>query len=172
MSYKFADFPEAKLIKLNFKINKNINKPTINDVYYKNLVTYVDERGDLTELWSLGWGDKNIAQKVEHVYYNTTHEGIIKGWHVHEHTFSQYTCVKGKMQVVLVDLREDLSTYTVVDEFIIGEINPSYIKIPPGVLKAWKSLDNDSIIVNLLTTADVTDNFKYEPDAILQDIWR
>ncbi|MBN1133763.1 MAG: dTDP-4-dehydrorhamnose 3,5-epimerase family protein, partial [Methanosarcinaceae archaeon] len=135
-------------------------------------VTHIDKRGDLTELWSLSWNDRNIAKQVKHVYYNTTHKGVIKGWHVHEHTFSQYTCVAGKMQVILVDLRSDSKTYGIIDQFIIGEDNPSYIKIPPGVLKAWKSLKGDSVIVNLLTSDDVKDNFKYDPGIILQKLWK
>lgn len=162
-----------KLINLNFKISKKINNARIIGLYYKKLKTFTDKRGDLTELWSAPWTkDEPISKKIKHVYFNTTHQGVIKGWHFHEHTFSQYTCVKGKMQVVLVDIRKNSKTYGFVDQFIIGEKNPSYIKIPFGVLKAWKSLKGDSILVNLLTTADVNDNYKFDPELILGELWQ
>ncbi|OGM33817.1 hypothetical protein A3D01_02505 [Candidatus Woesebacteria bacterium RIFCSPHIGHO2_02_FULL_39_13] len=172
MDFSYKNLTVEDLKKINFKLNSLRESPTIRDVYYKRLTTYVDGRGDLTELWSEPWNKKeDVARKIEHVYFNTTHEGVIKGWHVHERTFSQYTCVRGKMQVVLVDVRRKFPTFGYVDQFIIGTQNPSLIVIPPGVLKAWKSLRGDSIIVNLLTLADVKDNFKYPWDAILKEVW-
>jgi len=167
---KILSLTEIKKIK--FKVSKVWESPGIVGVYYKKLDTRLDGRGDLTELWSKPWANKEpVTEKVEHVYYNTTHEGVVKGWHVHEHTFSQYTCVFGKMQIVLVDLRKSSKTFGFVDQFVIGEKNPSLIKIPPGVLKAWKSLRGDSVIINLLTSADLEDNYKYPIDSILNDIW-
>ena len=172
MAYNHNNLSEEDLEKLSFQINSTENSPKIEDVYYKKLQKNVDERGDLTELWSKPWSNNEpVAKDVEHVYFNTTHKGVVKGWHVHERTSSQYTCVLGKMQVVLIDVRKDSPTYLTVDKFVIGSVNPSFIKIPPGVLKAWKSLEGDSIIVNLLTSADMTDNFKYDWKCILQDIW-
>jgi dTDP-4-dehydrorhamnose 3,5-epimerase-like enzyme len=157
---------------IKFNVNDHNNSSSIEGVYYKELKTFVDGRGDLTELWSKPWsGDGLIEPVIEHVYFNTTHEGVIKGWHVHEHTVSQYTCVQGKMQVVLVDVRAVSKTYGFVDKFIIGTRNPALIRIPPGVLKGWKSLKGDSVIVNLLSTSDVKDNYKYPWDIILQNLW-
>ncbi|KKR11805.1 MAG: dTDP-4-dehydrorhamnose 3,5-epimerase [Candidatus Woesebacteria bacterium GW2011_GWA1_39_21] len=154
-------------------IHQETNSPKIKGVYYKQLIRHVDARGDLTELWSFPWSkNEPIAKKVEHVYFNTTHEGFIKGFHWHRRTYSQYTCVSGKMQVVLVDIRKDSPTRYNVDQFIIGTNNPAYLKIPPGVLKAWKSLEGDSVIVNLLTSYDMSDNFKIDPQSILKTIWR
>ena len=164
-------FPE-KLQKIKFKVGTEWNKPSIKEVYFKNLKVNVDGRGDLTELWSEPWSkDEPVAREVKHVYFNTTHQGVTKGWHVSEDTYSQYTCIMGKMQVVLVDVRDGSSTFGFVDKFMIGSKNPSFIIIPPGVLKAWKSLQGDSIIVNLLTSANKEDNFRYPWDSILTEIW-
>lgn len=162
----------TKLKKMKFSINSIWDSPKIEGVYYKKLNTRLDGRGDLTELWSRPWAQKeNIEKTVEHVYFNTTNEGVLKAWHVHESTISQYTCVDGKLQVVLVDVRENSKTRGMVDQFVIGSKNPSYIRIPAGVLKGWKSLCGESIIINLLTSADVSDNYKYPWDTILTDIW-
>jgi len=93
-------------------------------VYLKNLKTNIDGRGDLTELWSQPWSDKEpIASEIKHVYFNTTHEGIIKAWHAHEFTQSQYACVQGEIQVVLIDARNDSKTFSHVNQFIIGTQN-------------------------------------------------
>jgi len=160
------------LKKLVLKINSNWNTAKIDGVYYKNLTTHTDTRGDLTELWSEPWHRKEkVASKIKHVYFNTTHQGVVKAWHAHVKTTSQYTCVYGKMQVVLVDARPKSPTFGQVDKYLIGTHNPSFIKIPPGVLKGWKSISGDSIIVNLLTTADSKDNIKFAWDSTLKNIW-
>lgn len=172
MKFVFKDLNETALQKIDLKQEYELNKATIEGVYYKKLTTHVDDRGDLTELWSKPWSEsEEIASNIEHVYYNTTHAGVIKAWHVHEHTVSQYTCLQGKMQVVLVDVRDKSKTFAQVNCFLIGVHNPSFIKIPPGVLKGWKSLKGDSVIVNLLTSSEIKDNFKYQWDCILGDIW-
>jgi dTDP-4-dehydrorhamnose 3,5-epimerase len=161
-----------ELKKFSFKVNGIGKSPSIQGVYSKKLITNVDGRGDLTELWSKPWSDKEpVASNIEHVYFNTTHEGIVKGWHIHKFTESQYTCVLGKMQVVLVDLRRDSGSFLNVDQFILGTKAPGFIRIPAGVLKAWKSLQGDSVIINLLTSSILSDNYKFPPDIILQDIW-
>jgi len=145
---------------------------TIEGVYFKKLATNNDGRGSLTELWSQPWGEsENVEKDIKHVYWNITHQGVIKGWHYHMETVSQYTCVIGKMQVVLVDVRESSSTRGQVNQFLIGEHNPSFIRIPPGLLKAWKSLNGDSVIVNLLNSANKDDNHKLPCDTMLKDIW-
>ena len=166
------DIDKDLLKKAIFKIKPPSDNPAIEGVYYKKLHTNVDDRGNLTELWSLPWSKSEpVAKKIEHVYYNTTHEGVCKGWHYHLKTFSQYTCVIGEMQVVLIDARKNSVTFGYVDQFVIGDENPSYLKIPPGVLKAWKSLKGDSVIINLLTSADIEDNYKIPVDTLLTDIW-
>ncbi len=166
------DIGKEELQSIKLHINKTNQTPSIKGVYFKKLDRHVDSRGDLTEIWSKPWAEHEpISNQVEHVYYNTTREGIVKGFHWHRYTFSQYTCVSGDMQVVLVDIRKWSETYGFVDQFIIGTNNPSYIKIPPGVLKAWKSLKGDSVIVNLLTSPDLSDNYKIPPDTLLNDIW-
>lgn len=170
--FKFQKLTIDQLQKIRLEVNDVWNQVTIDGVYFKQLRRHVDARGDLTELWSQPWVEnEDVAKEIKHVYLNTTHAGVTKAWHVHEDTFSQYTCVSGKMQVVLVDAREESPTFGQVNKFLIGIHNPSFIKIPPGVLKGWKSLAGDSVIVNLLTSADVKDNYKYPWDCILNDVW-
>lgn len=157
----------------NFKLNSIDQSPSIDGVFYKSLQVNMDDRGSLTELWSAPWSrTEPVAPRIAHVYYNVTHAGVVKGWHYHLHTFSQYTCIVGRMQVVLIDIRTQSPSFGFVDQFVIGAHRPGFIKIPPGVLKAWKSLSGDSVIINLLTTADVQDNYKIPLTDLLPDIWQ
>ena len=144
---------------------------TIADVYVLNLKTNVDGRGDLTEIWTLNWEDSKILP-IEHAYYNLTDAGVTKGWHWHTHTFSQYVCLAGKMQIVLIDLREDSPTFCEVNQFVPSSKNPQFIKIPPFVLKGWKALEANSVIINLLSSKDTKDNFKVPMENFLPDIWQ
>lgn len=171
-AFDISQLSLQRLQQLKLDASTPLNQATISQVHYKPLTKHVDARGDLTELWSQPWSQQEpVAQAVKHVYSNTTHHLVIKAWHVHEYTFSQYTCIHGKLQVVLVDVRPDSNTYGQVNQFLIGQHNPALIKIPPGVLKGWRSIQSDSIIVNLLTSADIEDNHKYPWDSILSDIW-
>lgn len=147
------------------------NGATIDGVYVRNLKTNVDGRGDLTEIWTQNWDDPNILP-IEHAYYNLTDKGVTKGWHWHAHTSSQYVCLAGKMQIVLIDLREDSKTFGEVNQFTPSEKNPQLIKIPPFVLKGWKALEKNSVIINLLSSKDTKDNFKTPVENFLPDIWQ
>lgn len=165
-----------KLSPLDFVNTKFIIKSvwegaTIQDVYCKELKTNVDGRGDLTEIWSEAWSDPNTLPP-KHVYYNLTDQGVTKGWHWHEETYSQFVCLAGKMQIVLIDLNKESLTFGQVNQFIASEKNPLFIKIPPFVLKGWKALEPNSLIINLLSTSDTKDNFKVPSKNFLPDIWQ
>lgn len=150
----------------------DLHSATISGIHFKQLKRNSDARGELLELWSQPWSEmEDVMPEVKHVYWNITHQGVTKAWHMHEKTVSQYTCVQGKMQVVLVDVREDSPTLGHVNQFLVGSFNPAFIKIPPGILKGWKSIAGDSVIVNLLTSADLQDNIRFAWDAILKDVW-
>ena len=144
---------------------------TIQDVYCKNLKTNVDGRGDLTEIWSEAWLDPNILAP-KHIYYNLTDQGVTKGWHWHEETYSQFVCLAGKMQIVILDLDEKSSSFGHVNQFIASYKNPLLIKVPPFVVKGWKALENNALIINLLTTSGNKDNGKIPLDTFLPDIWQ
>ncbi|MBI4099624.1 dTDP-4-dehydrorhamnose 3,5-epimerase family protein [Candidatus Microgenomates bacterium] len=165
-------FDPLKFKDTKFKIRKITEGATIEGVYAKNLKTWVDGRGDLTEIWSLSWEDKDKLAPIEHVYYNLTDQGVTKGWHWHTKTFSQFVCPAGKMQVVLFDLRQDSPSFGEVNQFICSSKNPMYIKIPPYVLKGWKALEPGALIINLLSSKGNEDNFKVPVATFLPDIWQ
>lgn len=166
-----AKLNPIELNETELKIRSVWDGVTIEGVYLKNLKTMVDGRGDLTEIWSKKWQDPNLVD-IEHAYYNLTDKGVVKGWHWHEDTFSQYIGLAGRMQIVLIDLNKDSKTFGEVNQFVFSSKNPQYIKIPPFVLKGWKSLEDNGIIINLLSSAKTEDNFKVPSNTFLPNIWQ
>ncbi len=165
------EFDPLKFAGVEFKIKKPNDGATIAGVYTRRLQTYVDGRGDLTEMWTEKWQDPNLIPP-KHIYYNLTDPGVIKGWHWHEIASSQYVCLAGKMQIVLIDLIEGSPSFGDVNQFVVSAKNPMCIKIPPRVLKGWKALDANAVIINLVTSADTSDNYKVPWDTFVKDIWQ
>jgi dTDP-4-dehydrorhamnose 3,5-epimerase len=169
----FNELVEEDLLEINFKIKSTFSGPTINGIKHKKLDTIVDGRGDVIELWSLPWVEKEGFSLPKHVYQSATDYGVTKCWHLHEIHTDQFTVTRGKMQVVCVDLRIESLTFGEVNSFIIGIQNPSLILIPPGVMHGWKALSSpETIVVNLQTEVyDPKDEFKFRWDCVLAEVW-
>ena len=76
------------------------------------------------------------------------------------------------MQIVLLDLNEKSPTFGHVNQFISSYKNPLFIKIPPFVIKGWKALEENALIINFLTSAGNKDNGKIPFNTFLSDIWQ
>jgi dTDP-4-dehydrorhamnose 3,5-epimerase len=152
---------------------KQASGATISGVRYKRLTTIVDGRGDVIELWSLPWVEREGLITPQHVYQSATDYGVVKAWHLHAEHTDQFTVTRGKMQVVCADVRRDSPTFGVVNSFIIGVQNPAMILIPPGVMHGWKALSQpETIVVNLQSHPyNPADELKFPWDAVLSDIW-
>lgn len=146
--------------------------PTIDGVLVRPLVTHLDGRGDVIELWSENWLDQGIVQP-RHVYQSATDVGVVKAWHLHEVHTDQFTCTRGKLQVVVVDTRRDSPTLGHVNSFILGIQRPLLIQIPNGVMHGWKALvPPEAIVVNFQTHVyDPVDELKFPWDCVLTEIW-
>lgn len=122
----------------------------INGVTTKPLKIHADERGRLMEMLR---SDDEIFEKFGQVYLTTAYPGVVKAWHYHMHQTDHFTCVSGMMKVVLYDAREGSSTRGVINEFFIGDFNPTLVKIPAGVYHGFKCIsDREAIIINVPTT--------------------
>jgi dTDP-4-dehydrorhamnose 3,5-epimerase len=125
-------------------------KPLIVGVQTKLLSVHPDERGRLMEILR---SDDPIFEKFGQVYLTTAYPGVIKAWHYHREQTDHFTCVRGMMKVVLYDPREGSATKGQVDEFFIGDFNPTLVRIPPGVYHGFKCIsDFEAIIINVPTT--------------------
>jgi dTDP-4-dehydrorhamnose 3,5-epimerase len=78
--------------------------------------------------------------------------GVVKGWHYHRKQTDHFVCVRGMAKVVLYDSREDSPTHGQIQEFFIGERNPTLVKIPPMVMHGFKAVGNEmAMIINFPT---------------------
>ncbi len=145
---------------------------TIAGVLVRELKVNLDGRGDVTELWSAPWMADGFV-RAEHAYQSATDHGVIKCWHLHEVHTDQFTVTRGKLQVVMADLREDSPTFLHVNSVFLGSLAPRLMKIPPRILHGWKALTPPEVlVVNFQSHVyDAKDEFKFPWDTVLADVW-
>lgn len=121
----------------------------ITGVEVKKLKLVTDQRGRLAEILR---ADENIFEKFGQVYITTANPHIVKGWHYHKMQTDYFTCVSGKIKLVLYDSRKDSKTFGRVDEFIMSMDEPMLVKIPPLVYHGFKCISqNEAIMINIPT---------------------
>jgi dTDP-4-dehydrorhamnose 3,5-epimerase len=147
-----------------------INTPTITGVFQKRLNALIDGRGDVTEIWSLPW--KNFIRPA-HVYRSVTDYGVVKAFHYHNIHTDQMAITDGKLQIVLVDLREG-STYGHLNQFFVGKDARTLLRVPPGILHGWKALSSPYVEVHNLQDMihDPNDEIRYPWDCLPVSIWQ
>ena len=145
----------------------------IDGVYVKELKSIVDGRGEIIELWSQPWVDDDNIVQTKHVYQSATDDGVVKSWHLHAKHTDQFTVTRGKLQVTLVDVRQDSPTFLHVNKIIISTQHPKFIKIPPGIMHGWKALSAPEVLVINFQSEpyDASDEIKFDWDCVLKDIW-
>jgi dTDP-4-dehydrorhamnose 3,5-epimerase len=168
---KASDVTIDWLQKQKLKVQRN-NTPTVEGVIIKDLNVLLDGRGEVTELWSVPWKSDGFISP-EHVYQSATDYGVIKCWHLHDNHTDQFTVTRGKLQVTLVDLRQDSPSFGHVNCIFLGTLKPRIIKIPPMVLHGWKALSMPEVIVVNLQSHVYTpdDEYKFPWDCIIPEIW-
>jgi len=116
-------------------------------VHQLRLIT--DERGWLMEMLRSDW---EIFERFGQAYVTTCYPGVVKAWHYHKLQTDHFTCVHGVAKLALYDPREDSPTHGMINEFYIGPLNPTLIKIPPLVYHGFTAVGNDmAMIVNFPT---------------------
>jgi dTDP-4-dehydrorhamnose 3,5-epimerase len=119
-----------------------------------------DERGRLMEILR---NDSPIFQKFGQAYLTTAYPGVVKAWHYHKKQTDHFCVVRGMAKVVMYDGRKDSPTYRMVNEFFIGELNPSLVVIPNLVMHGYKAIGTKEVyLINMPTEVY---NYK-EPDEL------
>ena len=86
------------------------------------------------------------------VYLTVVYPGVVKGWHWHKKQNDHFCVVKGMAKIVLYDRREDSPTHGLINEFFLGERNPSLVVIPRGVLHGMKGTGTEpAFLINTVT---------------------
>jgi len=130
----------------------------IHGVKIKKLNAIPDERGRLMEIFR---SDDEMFTKFGQVYLTSAYPSVVKAWHYHKKQDDHFFVVSGMMKVVLYDARNDSPTKGEVNEFFLGENNPTLLHIPRLVYHGFKCIsDKESIVINIPTE---TYNYK-DPD--------
>jgi len=122
----------------------------IEGVNIKQLDVHKDERGRLMEILR---SDDDIFVKFGQVYVTTAKPGFIKAWHYHKKQVDNFTCIKGRIKLVLYDNRDGSKTKGRLQEFLISmEDNPIVVQIPQNVYHGFESAcDDESTVINVCT---------------------
>lgn len=136
----------------------------IKDVIVKQLKYIPDERGRLMEILK---SNEEIFTKFGQVYISTTYPSVVKAWHFHKEQDDFIVCIKGMLKLVLYDNRDDSPTKGEVNEFFIGEFNPSLVKVPKAVYHGWKCVSvEEAIVINIPTkpyNREKPDEYRIDP---------
>ena len=107
-------------------------------------------------------------ERFGQVYITAAYPGVVKGWHYHKKQTDHFVCVHGMAKVVLYDGRKGSPTHGEVNEFFMGKLSPTLLKIPPGVMHGFKGIGQEvTLIVNVPTELynyDEPDEYRLPPD--------
>ncbi len=80
----------------------------------------------------------NFPPETTQISAASNYPGIIKAFHIHKHQTDCWTPAAGLLQVVLIDLRPESSTFGARNTLYVGALRPWQILIPPGVAHGYK----------------------------------
>jgi len=130
-------------------------------VELRDLITQVDERGTVCELFDLRWGV--CPEPMEFAYMFTIRPGLAKGWGVHRRHHDRYAFLCGELELVLHDGREESRTSSLTATIVLSGLRRRLVTIPPGVWHAERNIGGvDVVVVNFPTIPyDHADPDKY-----------
>src|SRR4030042_2183886 len=130
----------------------------IDGVVLKKLKVIPDERGRLMEILR---SDDPFFEKFGQAYLTSAYPGVVKAWHYHKTQVDHFCVIRGMMKVVLFDNREGSPTRGLINEFFLGDFNPTLIRIPKGVYHGFKCIsEHEALVINLPSERYIYD----EPD--------
>lgn len=136
----------------------------IEGIKLKKLKVIPDERGRLMEILR---SDGEFFTKFGQLYITTAYPGVVKAWHYHKKQTDNFCVVKGMMKIVVYDERDGSPTKGEVNEFFIGEHNPSLLQIPKGLWHGFKCISEiEAICINCPTEVynhKEPDEFRADP---------
>jgi dTDP-4-dehydrorhamnose 3,5-epimerase len=122
-------------------IKERIKSENINGLVHMKLDIFEDYRGEIWTVYSEDYCDyKFVADKI-----TISNKGVLRGFHGDPYTAKLITCLSGKFQLAVVDLREGSQTYGNVDNFIISDNEPSIVIVPEGCVNAHLCLSEKCV---------------------------
>ena len=94
--------------------------------------------------------DSPIFKSFGEIYFSTINPKIIKAWHLHKEATLNYACIKGEVNLVLYDDRENSRTRGKYESIILSPKKYSLITIPPFIWNGFKGLDKEESIIAIV----------------------
>jgi dTDP-4-dehydrorhamnose 3,5-epimerase len=108
-----------------------------------------DERGKVMHMLR---ADDPHFERFGEIYFSTVYQGVVKGWHLHEHMTINYAVPVGAIKLVLFDHRVDSPTNGEIQEIFLGDANYALVTVPPGVWNGFKGIGfPQSVVANCAT---------------------
>ncbi len=122
----------------------------IDGVVVYDLVTHVDERGTVCELYDPRWGAN--PDPMVFAYMFTIRPGQAKGWGMHREHEDRYAFLDGELELALFDGRDDSPTAQQESRLFLSDLHRRLVTIPRGVWHAERNVgDRDVRVVNFPT---------------------
>lgn len=119
-------------------------------VRLRDVITQVDERGWVCEMFDPRWGWNE--HPLVFVYTFTIRPGMIKGWGLHKKHEDRYFMLFGEMEAVLYDARPDSPTRGLISKIVLSEHRRRLMNIPAGIWHADRNIGaKDVVVVNFPT---------------------
>jgi dTDP-4-dehydrorhamnose 3,5-epimerase len=116
------------------------------------LNVYPDDRGYFLELQRLRQGlAAEFPAETTQISAALNYPGAVKAFHYHLHQTDCWNPVKGLLQVALVDLRADSTTFGLRNTMYIGPLRPWQVLIPPGVAHGYKVIGAEEALLVYMT---------------------
>ncbi len=116
----------------------------IQGVFIHPLKQIADDRGKVMHMLRR---DDPWFERFGEIYFSLAYPGVIKGWHLHKEMTLNYAVIKGRIQLVLYDDREDSPTRNTLQEIFTGEDNYGLITIPPNIWNGFKAIGMEPALV-------------------------
>ena len=120
-------------------------------VYLIEPSLFNDERGIFRRHFcSKEFSQHNIVTDVHQSNISENYYAFtLRGFHYQVNPYGEgktFSCLKGKIYDIVVDLRQDSSTYMEWISFELSEENKNSIHVPPGCANAFMTLEDSSTV--------------------------
>lgn len=125
-------------------------RPLPEGVKFKDVITHVDDRGTVCEMFDSRWDWHKDPLIFSYVY--TVRPGVIKGWGMHKKHEDRYFILFGDLEIVLYDARKNSLTKGQVFKIYLSQSKRRLMSIPAGIWHANRNIGlQDAVVVNFPT---------------------
>ena len=126
--------------------------PLVEGAQVDPVALWPDDRGHFLEVQRIGCGvARHFPPSSTQVSATATYPGVVKAFHYHLRQYDCWTVVKGMLQVALVDLRRQSSTFGMKNTLYVGTLRPWQILIPPGIGHGYKVIGTEPAMLVYVT---------------------